>query len=238
MNDVNEIRTIQTESTSFFRKVGNLILKGFKIFVYEFITYPLYILSHPLKGFDAFKTERKGKLWVAVVFMAFLIFLNIIEYQYTGFIVSQVDVTQLHTMEEILSVMLIIIVITFANWSVTTLFDGKGKVKEIFSMLGYSLFPVCWTKLIGLVASNFVTQGEAALYLLLIGIGIFLMCYLGFFGFISIHEFGLIKCVATLVATAIAALVICFIAILTFDLFSKMTGFLYTLYKEISLRYL
>lgn len=224
---------------AFFGKIGRGILKGLKIFKNEFITYPLYILSHPIKGFDDFKREKKGKLWVAFVFMAFLIFLNILEYQYTGFIINpKNDITQLNSFREILYVVAIIVIITVANWSITTLFDGKGKMKEIFMMICYSLFPLCWAKLLGLFASNFLTQNEAALYSLINGLGIFLMCYMGFFGFISIHEYGLLKCIVTLIATAIAILVICFIGILAFDLFQKMAGFIYTLYQEISLRYL
>lgn len=220
-------------------KIFSLILKGLKKFKYEFITYPLYILAHPLKGFDEFKRDKKGKLWVALVFMFFLSFLNIMEYQFTGFIVNPtVDVTQLNSFREVLYVFAIIIIITVANWSITTLFDGKGKMGEIFTMIGYALFPLCWTKLVGLFASNFLTQGEVALYSLLNGIGIFLLCYMAFFGFISLHEYGLMKCVVTIVATAIAILVICFIGILSFDLFQKMSGFIYSLYQEISLRFL
>lgn len=226
-----------TKKPSFLSKVLKGLLNGLKVFKREFITFPLYIMSHPIKGYEEFKREKKGKLWVGVVFMLFLIFLNIMEYQYTGFIISQVDITKLNSLREISTVFGLILIITFANWSITTLFDGKGKVKEIFTMIGYSLFPLCWAKLVGLFASNFLTQNEAALYTLLIGLGTFLMGYMCFFGFLCIHEYGLIKCIVTLIFTAIAALVICFIGILTFDLFQKMAGFVYTLYQEISLRY-
>lgn len=237
MNEtVKETKTFNFKST--LGKIGRAILKGLKIFKAEFITYPLYIMSHPIKGFDDFKREKKGKMWVALCFIAFTIFLNILSYQYTGFIMDPtLDVTSLNSFKEILYVVGIILIITVANWSITTLFDGKGKMKEIFMMISYSLFPLCWSKLIGMVASNFLTQGESALYSLINGLGIFLMCYMAFFGFISIHEYGLGKCIITLVATAIALLVICFIGILAFDLFQKMAGFVYTIYQEISLRY-
>lgn len=231
-NQVND-----EKKPSFITKVLKVIGKFLKVFKAEFITFPLYILTHPIKGFEDFKREKKGKLWVGVLFMCFLVFLNIMEYQYTGFIISTVDINKLNSLREISTVFGLIIIITFANWSITTLFDGKGKVKEIFTMIGYALFPLCWAKLLGLFASNFLTQNEAAMYSLIIALGTFLMGYMCFFGFLCIHEYGLIKSIVTLVFTALAALVICFIGILTFDLFQKMAGFVYTLYQEISLRY-
>lgn len=232
------VTTEDVNKVSFFSKVWTLIVKFLKMFKEEFITYPLYIMAHPIKGYDDFKRENKGKLPVAIVFMLFLIFLNIMEYQYTGFIVSQVDIEKLNSVREIVTIFALVLVITFANWSITTLFDGKGKVKEIFTMLGYSLFPLCWAKLIGLFASNFLTQNEAAVYTLLIAVGGFLLGYMAFFGFLCLHEYGLFKSILSLLGTALAVLVICFIGILTFDLFQKMAGFVYTLYQEISLRFL
>ena len=218
--------------------VWQKISKFLKFFKEEFITYPLFIMFHPLKGFDYFKREKRARMDVALCFVVFLIFLRILEFQYSGFIINQVSVTELNSLSEIVMVLAPIIVITVANWSITTLFDGKGKMKEIFMMLCYSLFLLVWAKFLGLFLRNIVSQQEEAIYHLVIGLGTFLMCYMAFFGFISIHEFGLLKCIGTLIATAVAILIICFIGILAFDLFQKMTGFVYTIYREISLRYL
>ena len=238
MNE-NAKNLVSTEekNDSQIRKFWPKVVKFLKWFKEEFIKFPLFILFHPLKGWDEFKREKRGKMSVAIWFVIFVIFLSIMEYQYSGFIVKQVEVTDLKMLAEIAYIIAPVVLVTVANWSITTLFDGKGKMKEIFMMICYSLYPVAWTKLIGLFLSNVVSQQEKAIYTLVIALGIFFMCYMAFFGFISIHEYGLLKCVATLIATAVALLVICFIGILCFDLIQKIAGFVYTLYREITLRY-
>ena len=232
--------TIEQETTkkTTFKDVLHLILKGLKIFKQECISFPLYILAHPVKGFDEFKREKKAKLWVALFFLVIFIFLNIAEYQFTGYVISQKDVTSLRTFREIISVIGIVVILTVANWSITTLFDGKGKMLEIFMMICYCMMPMLWAKFFGLFISNVVSKNEAAIYNLIQGLGVFLTCYMAFFGLVGIHEYGVIKCVLSILGTALAALVICFIGILAFDLFQKMYGFVSTIYQEISLRYL
>ncbi len=238
MNE-NAKNLVSTEekNDSHIRKFCSKVVIFLIWFKEEFIKFPLFILFHPLKGWDEFKREKRGKMSVAIWFVIFVIFLSIMEYQYSGFIVKQVEVTDLKMLAEIAYIIAPVVLVTVANWSITTLFDGKGKMKEIFMMICYSLYPVAWTKLIGLFLSNVVSQQEKAIYTLVIALGIFFMCYMAFFGFISIHEYGLLKCVATLIATAVALLVICFIGILCFDLIQKIAGFVYTIYREITLRY-
>ena len=232
--------TIEQETTkkTTFKDVLHLILKGLKIFKQECISFPLYILAHPVKGFDEFKRDKKAKLWVALFFLVVFIFLNIAEYQFTGYVISQKDVTSLRTFREIISVIGIVVILTVANWSITTLFDGKGKMLEIFMMICYCMMPMLWAKFFGLFISNVVSKNEAAIYNLIQGLGVFLTCYMAFFGLVGIHEYGVIKCVLSILGTALAALVICFIGILAFDLFQKMYDFVSTIYQEISLRYL
>lgn len=225
---------VENSSKTFFEKVKY----GLSYFYDNFIKYPAYILTHPIKGFDYFKRENEGKMNVAVTFLIAMIILQILKFQYTGFVVSQNDPNDLNTIREVSLVVFPVILFTAANWSITTLFDGKGKMRDIFMMICYSLYPMLWTESIGLIFSNFITAEEVGFYLLLIGIGNFLTGYLIFFGLLSIHEYGVLKCIGSIVGTALAILVILFVMLLAFDLFQQIYSFIYTIYREISLRYL
>lgn len=222
------------KQASFLGKVKDVLS-----YIYEhYIKFPGYILAHPIKGFDYFKRENKGKMQVAVTFMILLILLQIIAFQYTGFVVNQNKPEDLNTMKEIGLVVFPILLFTVSNWSVTTLFDGKGKMKEIFMMICYSLYPMIWTTAIGVIFSNFITLDEVGFYGLIIGLGIFLTGYMIFFGLISIHEYGVLKSIGAIAGTVLAILIILFIMLLAFDLLQQIYSFIYTIYREISLRYL
>ena len=143
---------------------------------------------------------------------------------------------RLKSFAQVIYVIGAVLVISVANWSVTTLFDGKGNYKYIFMMVCYCLYPYIWANLIGMVLSNVLATEEVMIYRLIIGIGWFLTGYLFFFGIISIHEYGLGQCLLTILFTLVAALIILFVGILVFDLFQKIYGFLYQIYQEITMR--
>ncbi|MFA6889848.1 MAG: YIP1 family protein [Bacilli bacterium] len=209
---------------------------GWTIFVAEYIKFPVYIMLHPLKGFESFKRDKRASMKVSIVFIVALVVLNILAFQYTGFEMNNNDIRDLNSIAEIIYIVAPIILITVSNWAVTTLADGKGKMKEIFMMISYSLFPLIWSTGIALVLSNFLTGDEIAFYTLTLSLGLFLMGYMIFFGMISIHEYGLVKCIITILGTLLAASIIIFVVLLGYDLFQRIYGFFYTVYREITLR--
>ncbi len=221
---------------SFFQVVLRKLKQLGKFILDECIKFPLYILSHPLKGFEEFKRYKRGKMSVALIFLILTIFINILKFQYDGFLVNNNDIKDLNSVSQIAYVLGAVIVITVANWSVTTLFDGKGTMKEIFMMICYCLYPFIWANGLGILLSNILTQDEMAVYTLVISLGVALLAYMFFFGIISIHEYGLVKCILTILFTVVAALVVIFACLLFFDLFQRMYGFVYTIYEEITLR--
>lgn len=230
------MENVQTTKPSFFKVVLNVLKKIGKFIVDDCIKLPTYILAHPLKGFEEFKRYKKGKISVALIFMFLAILVNILSFQFNGFLVNNNDLRDLNSIEQIAYVAGAVLVITVANWSVTTLFDGKGNMKEIFMMICYCLYPFIWANGLGIILSNILTEDEMAVYTLVVGLGVALMCYMFFFGIISIHEYGLVQCLLTILFTIIAALVVLFAFLLFFDLFQRMYGFAYTLYREITLR--
>ena len=239
MNE-NAKNLVSTEekNDSQIRKFWSKVVKFLKWFKEEFIKFPLFILFHPLKGWDEFKREKRGKMSVAIWFVIFVIFLSIMEYQYSGFIVKQVEVTDLKMLAEIAYIIAPVVLVTVANWSITTLFDGKGKMKEIFMMICYSLQPFIVINFLYDLLSNFLTTDEAQFLTLIKIVAITLLCLMAFMGFVVIHEYGIFKTIGSILLTALALCIIVFIALLIFDLSQQIYGFIYSIYKEIATRFL
>lgn len=218
------------------KKILSKIVQFLKFIRDEVIKFPTYILIHPLKGFEEFKRYKRGKTSIGIAFVIITVILNIMKFQYSGFVVNDTNIRDLKSFAQIIYVIGAVIVIAVANWSVTTLFDGKGNFKYIFMMVCYCLYPYIWANLIGMILSNVLATEEVMIYRLILGIGWFLTGYLFFFGIISIHEYGLGQCLLTILFTLVAALIILFVGILVFDLFQKIYGFVYQIYQEITMR--
>ena len=141
------------------KKVG----KKIKIFWKEVIAYPWYVIAHPVKGFSEMKTEKKGKMWVSIVILALFVLEEIVAYKYTGIGSTNKinDQTKFSSINILIFTVLPVVLITVSNWSVTTLMNGKGKMKEIFIMICYSLLPFVTLNFIKVLLSNFVTADGA-----------------------------------------------------------------------------
>ena len=218
------------------KKVLSKILQFLKFVRDEMIKFPAYILIHPLKGYEEFKRYGRGKISIGIVFVIIAVILNIMKFQYSGFVVNDTNIKDLKSFAQVIYVVGAVVVVSAANWSVTTLFDGKGNMKYIFMMVCYCLYPYIWANFIGIILSNVLATEEVMIYQLIIGIGWFLTGYMFFFGIISIHEYGLGQCLLTILFTIVAAMIILFVGILVFDLFQKIYGFIYQIYQEITMR--
>ena len=213
------------------------IWNSIKYFFKETVGYPLYILTHPIQGFTDFKIEKKGKMWVSIVILLMYVLMEILAYQYEGIITNTNNPQKFNSIQILIYGVLPPIVLAVANWSVTTLLDGKGKMKEIFMMICYSLFPVIVFCFLNILLSNVMTLDEAQFITLINIIGWVLTGIMAFMGLVVIHEYGVGKTIWSIILTIVATLIIAFIALLVFDLVQQMYGFVYSLYKEITTRY-
>lgn len=204
---------------------------------HDYIKFPLYILTHPIVGFDELKREKKGKVSVAVVFMFLMGVLNIATYQYAAFLVNFNNPSQLNSIKLLSFVVLIVVLITVGNWSITTLFDGKGTLKEIFMVTCYSMFPMILLGFPNIVLSYVYVADETTFYYILNSVALFLTVFLFFMGLLVIHEYSLSRTILTIIATIFAIAVILFIGILFFSIAQQIIGLIVGLYNEITWRY-
>lgn len=223
---------------SFKEKVKDLNIKQkIKSFFYEIFSFPMYLITHPIGGWDDFKREKKGKFWVAIFYLVAMIMALIISQTCSGFLVNQSNPKDFDLLLTVSLVIFPVIIGTAANWCMTTLFDGKGNSKEIFMVICYSFFPYVWLSLIGTIVSNFIIQDEVVYVTVLNSLGVIFTCYMMFFGLMVIHEFGMMRNILMIIFTIVAIAVILFIALLFLTLIQQMTGWVSAIINELKMRY-
>jgi len=204
---------------------------------FDYIQFPKYIMFHPFDGFDEFKRYEKGKLSVAIVYIALFAFFRIFSFQNLGFLINPNNPLMLNSLQEIFAVILLLGLFTVGNWSVTTLMEGKGKFKEIVMVTGYALIPLVLIGFPSVILSNFLTLEEMAFYNLLMYIAYLGTAWMLFMGILNIHQYGLAKTLLAFLLTVVAMSVMMFFGLLFFDLIQQFFAFISSIYEEINLRY-
>ncbi len=254
LKELNKIRTelgleayeattdeVTSTPSSFKEKAVNIltkIKKGIKKFYDEVFRFPGYILSHPVQGWQDFKQEKRGKMSVAITIILLYVVMRMVEYKYTGPVLNTNNPYKFNSITILVYGIMPPILLAVANWSVTTLMDGKGKMKEIFMMMCYSFFPVMVIGFLNILISNYVTEDESQFILILNIVAWAGTVYMALTGLIGIHEYGLGKMLWSVVTTIIATAIIAFIALLLFNLAEQIYAFFYSLYDELATRYM
>ncbi len=197
--------------------------------------WPGYVLSSPFKAFDDVKYYDDGSLVFSVVVIILFGWISLIKYRYTGFLVSFVDIDNVNVPLIVGSTILPYVAFIIGNWAVGVLMSGKGKIVHITKVVGYSLYPACWLYLAGTILSNFVTEDEAVLVGALFTFGMVLFFFYMFIGTIMVNQYTFTKNVATLLLSAVAMLIICFVAMLFATLLAQFVNDWMQIFREISM---
>lgn len=208
-----------------------------KDFISHTFKYPLYLMSHPIQGYQEFKNEKKARMSVAIFILLLFVLEEIIAYKYLGPVINVNNPQKFNSILTLVYSVGPVILLTVANWSVTTLMDGKGKMAEIFMLICYSLFPAVMLGFLHIAISNVMIEDEKQLVLVLKILSWVLTAYMAFMGLVVVHEYSIIKTIGSIILTVLAACVIMFVCLLLFDLIEQIYGFIYSLYDEISARY-
>lgn len=200
------------------------------------LRYVFYLIFHPFNGFWDLKHEKKGNLGSAFVIVGLLGVTFILRRQATGFIFNTVNLLELNIFVEIMSVILPFALWCVANWSLTTLLDGEGSIKDIIITSAYALAPLVIINLPLILVSNVITLDEGAFYYFFISLSVVWAGALMLVGTSVVHQYSMTKTLFCTVAIVIGMGLIIFIGMLFFSLIQQVWSFIYTVYKEISLR--
>ena len=142
----------------------------------------------------------------------------------------------LNVFEEMGSLLLPFLILCLANWAMTTLFEGKGRFKDIYIGMCYALVPYILIQLPMILVSNILTYEEGSLYSVMLSISVIWSVFLVFVGLMEIHDYGPGKTFIFIIVTIVGACVIIFLALVCLSLLSDAIGFFVSLYREAAYR--
>ena len=199
-------------------------------------TFPLFVLMHPIDGFDQIKSRKLTSVRLSAGIVTLWFLASSASFLATGFAFNANRASDFNPLSTLLATAGIFALFVIANWCLCTLFEGKGKVKEILSATAYSLLPYIFSILLCILLSNVLTEQEAVFITLINIIGVLWTAVLLIGSLYSIHEYSVSKTVLSIIATVVGMLIISFLAILFFTLLQQAFNFIYSVWTEASLR--
>lgn len=200
------------------------------------LRYGLYVILHPFDGFWDLVHEKRGSLAAAHTFLALFLITYVLKLMLTNFQFISAPIQYINIYERCASLVFPFLVLCLANWSLSTLFDGKGHFKDIYMAMCYALVPYILIQLPLILISNVISYDEASYYNVLMSVSIIWCLFLAFVGLMQVHDYTPGKTLIFIVATIFGALVILFLILVFFGLLSDAVGYFVSLYREIVFR--
>ena len=198
--------------------------------------YAFHVITHPFDGFWDLAHEGKGNLAVAHTFLFLFLLVRVLKLMCTSFQFISAPVQHLNVFEEAFSLLIPFLVLCLANWAMTTLFDGKGRFKDIYIAMCYALVPYIIIQGLMIFVSNMITFEEGSFYSVVLNISVIYSAFLAFVGLMEVHDYGPGKTFIFLIVTVVGAAVILFLVLVFFSLLSDAVGYFVSMYREIVYR--
>ena len=191
---------------------------------------------HPFESLSDIKHKKMGSVLIATAFMLLFYIATVLTELKGGFMFKITDLSNYNAVLPLIGTVGIVLLWTVANWLVCILFEGKGKIKEIYCASCYCLLPLIVYNFTYVILSNVLIPSANSPFELLGNI-----CYLftGVLLLLSvtvIQDFTFFKAIGTAIATVIGMAIVAFILFSMLTLWQEILGFILSVFNEVTLR--
>ncbi len=195
-----------------------------------------HAVTHPFEGFEDMRWKKSGSLKVAFLIVFLLFLATIADGRLYGFQFGVSYDKTFNIIPYIVKSIVLFAAWVVGNWSICTLLDGEGTMKNICIYSAYALVPYIAQVFITVILSHFLIQDEVVFIQAIRIIGTGWTVILLFSAIKSVHQYSFGKTVFAIVLTIAAMLVMLFLLVLFMSLIQQVYIFLSTIYTEISYR--
>lgn len=212
------------------RKRNLVLIKNQKLRV------ALVTTIHPFESLQAIKTKNMGSVKIATAFMLLFYVATILTELVGGFMFKITDLSNFNAILPLIGTIGIVLLWTVANWLVCILFEGKGRIKEIYCATCYSLMPLIIYNFAYIVLSNVLIPSANSPFELFGNICYIFTIVLLLLSITIIHDFSFFKAIGTALATALGMAIVAFVLFSMLTLWQEILGFVLSVFNEVTLR--
>ncbi len=218
------------------KKLSTFAQKETYIHFLKTLRYSLHVISHPADGFWDLIHAKRGSYAAANFIVIMTVLTHIWKLRFTSFVCISVNWEEVNVLMEIATILLPLVIFVICNWAVTTLFDGKGHLGDVYMGTGYALTPYVLLQIPMIIISNFITRDETAFYDVLNTVSFLWVIVLLFMAMMMIHQYSFGKTLLFTIITLFGMLVFIFIMMLFFSLISQGIAYFVSLVREVIFR--
>ncbi|MDE6425950.1 MAG: YIP1 family protein [Ruminococcus sp.] len=195
-----------------------------------------YTVTNIPDGFDDMHWKKSGSLKISFIIITAFFFGIIAEDRLYGFQFSADYDKIFNIIPYIMKSIILFMAWTVGNWSVCTLLDGEGTIKNIFIYSAYAIFPYVVQIYINLIFSYILVRDEYIFMQLTEIIGTVWSVILMISAVKAVHQYTLKKTFTAIILTLIMMMIMFIILILFMLLIQQILIFISEIFTEIIYR--
>ena len=200
------------------------------VFMFRFI-------KQPADSFYYIKKKLRGSLAFAGIIYLWVIVVRVLSLYLTGFIFNPfASLSDIRVENEIITVLLLIFIWNAANYLVSTISDGEGRVRDVVIGSAYSLFPYALFVLPIALISNVLSLNEIFIYSFSLNIVWFWTGLMLIIMVKEIHNYSFAETVRNILVTIFTMGLFVLTGYILYVLFNQLYDFLSAVLQEIRLR--
>ena len=202
----------------------------------DYVKAGFYTLLHPVAGFNEFIEKKAFSKKYSIILAISFYVAQCFSALATGFSFTKSSSRSFDFGITLIVVFGVLILWSLANWAISTLFEGKGKLNQIWFITNVAIIPYTIMIFITTLLSNILVSNEAIFITVLMWLGIIWSVLLLIVGLMLVQDYSLFGVILSGLCSILAMLIIVILGFLFFNLFKQFYSFLSDVVMEISYR--
>ncbi len=191
---------------------------------------------HPFEGFEDLRWKKGGSVLYASIVVLLWFVASILYEKLYGFQFYVSSGKLFSIVPYIVQTIALFLVWVIGNWSICTLLEGEGTIRNIYIYSAYALIPYVVSMYVDTLLSHILVRDEEIFITCVRVVGLLWTVLLMFNAIKAVHQYSIPKTIFAIILTIVAMLIILILLVLLVALFQQVYVFISSVWTEITYR--